>query len=71
MEEEEGKTERRKGKMEAGKGKSMKRRTIVEERGRDWEEPNGKVKSVQAKVDEGGGKYGHLEEDNMGFQLFP
>lgn len=31
MEEEEGKTEKRNGKMEAGKGKSMKRRTIVGE----------------------------------------
>lgn len=48
--------EKRKGKMDAVILQSMRRREVVEERGRDWEKPSWEVKSVQARVDKGCGK---------------
>lgn len=48
--------EKRKGKMDAVILQSMRRREVVEKRGRDWEKPSWEVKSVQARVDKGCGK---------------
>lgn len=48
--------ETRNGKMEAVILQSMRRREVVEKRGRDWENPSWKVKSVPARVDKCCGK---------------
>lgn len=64
----EGKTEKRYGKMEAGKGKSMKRRETVREE-KTERKNNWKVKSIQTR--EQGVRKEICLKDSVGFHVFP